>query len=189
MRATCGPQRMPTGPSRGPEAQDKMPTVLPGSASTPGAVANVQGKSGLGTGTVWAGTASGEELDCDTGSRGPRVCTSSGLLTHRRVLSLPKHSTCWMVPVTLVVTPDQLKLCYGSFLPGRWGQSPPPSSQAHGLRLNEACRGLWLAIHLQSAKSYWPTLSFEYAVNLASKKKKTISIHSGGWTAGQMCHM
>lgn len=66
-----------------------------------------------------------------------------------------------------------------------WALGSVPTHLAHRhTGWAEACRGLWLKLHSQSAKNYWPTAHFEYAVNLASLKRREFQIQlgMGSWT-------
>ena len=72
----------PRWPPRGPEAQNKMPPVLPGSVRTPGPLVTVQGESGPGWSGVWAGKHQVKNPTLNLGSNGHMVCAGHRLLTH-----------------------------------------------------------------------------------------------------------
>lgn len=66
----CGPQRVDMWP-QGAQRPSINAQSIPGSASAPGAVVSVQGKSGLGWAGVWAGNASCEKFYSATGLQAP----------------------------------------------------------------------------------------------------------------------
>lgn len=159
-------------PPRGPKVQDEIDAhSTPGSASAPGDMGTVQGQSGLGQVGSEGAMHQVRNPTLRQGSTAPGVCQLQAPHPQGSVWSLPEHSTCWMVPGTLVITPDQLETLFWLLSPRATGSVPSPL--AHGYTgWAEASRGLWLKIYLQSTKSYWPASYFEYAVNLASRKKK-----------------
>lgn len=116
----CGPQRMIMWPPKGPEARNKINAhSIPGSASAPGASLAWEQ-----VGCEWA-MHQVRNSTMTQGSMAPSACQLQVPHPQGSVLSLPKHSTCWMVPGTLVITPDLLKTLLWLLSPWAIGSVPP----------------------------------------------------------------